>query len=174
MSSLMVAFSIPCQILIPGYTGSRNLIRSGEEQYFVPSQRIGDHDRVWLINNQSFPVSAPAEFTNHSTASGEQQQERLAVSGLYSLLTLIHVFAYSPPSPLLYPTPSQPQRGCYMSLLLFAWHPILRRFRTTTPSCILVRGELKSELSAGSRSLARCVRHIWPVITASKPCLPTA
>lgn len=67
-------------ILIPGYIGSRNLIRSGEEQYFVPSQRIGDHDRVWLINNQSFPVSAPAEFTNHSTASGEQQQERLAPS----------------------------------------------------------------------------------------------
>lgn len=108
VSSLMVAFSTPRQILIPGYTCSRILIGSCEEQDFVLSQQIGDHGRVWPIDNESFPFRAPAEFTNHSTASGEQRQERLAVSDLYSLPTLIHVFAYSPPSPLLYPMPNQP------------------------------------------------------------------
>jgi len=101
----MVAFSTPCQIPILGYTGSRNLIRRCEEQGSVLTQRIGDHDRAWLVDDQSLTFNAPTGFTNHSTTLLAQRQEKLAVSDLYSLPTLPHVFAYSPPSPLLYLMP---------------------------------------------------------------------
>lgn len=101
----MVAFSAPCQIPILGYTGSFNSIRRCEEQDSVLAQQIGGHDRAWRADDQSLTFNAPTGFTNHSTTLLAQRQEKLGVSDLYSLPTLPHVFAYSPPTPLLYLMP---------------------------------------------------------------------